>query len=350
MQRIVKHRVLQSLSAVRLRPSFRKQALHTAGGILFTAVLALLGLMLSVVPGLRILGPLTWTILLAALFRQLWGYPDLLRSGIQFSSKKLLRYAIVLYGLKLNMSILFSQGPGLLLRDAAAVIFAIGVTLFIAKRLKADFSLSLLLGIGTGVCGAAAIAAAAPILKARDEDTALGAGMIAFVGTLFAVIYTILLPLLPLSPQEYGMWAGISLHELAQVALAAAPAGEDALTVSLLAKLGRVFLLIPLCFVLVILMRRRGASGSGDTRPAFPWFLVGFTALSLAGSFEMGDEPLLSGQFKESASMTASFLLAMAMAGLGLQIHLKTLSKAWRPLLAMTLSSILLSLLALWMV
>src|SRR5699024_8269394 len=143
----------------------------------------------------------------------------------------------------LNIDVVFQDGLGLLARDALVIIFAIGVTVWLAKILKADKMISLLLGVGTGVCGAAAIAAMAPIVKAKEEDTAIGVGIIALMGTVFAIGYTLLMPILPLTFLDYGIWSGISLHELAHVAIAAEPAGQGALAIALLAKLGRVFLL-----------------------------------------------------------------------------------------------------------
>src|SRR5690625_5957506 len=74
---------------------------------------------------------------------------------------------------------------------------------------------------------------------------------------IFSIIYTILMPLLPLSSISYGVWSGLSLHELAHVALAAEPAGENELAIALLAKLTRVFLLIPYCFILVVWLKSR---------------------------------------------------------------------------------------------
>ncbi|MFP3514393.1 putative sulfate exporter family transporter, partial [Peribacillus sp. SIMBA_075] len=76
---------------------------------------------------------------------------------------------------------------------------AIALTMLLAKWMKAEPSLSLMLGVGTGVCGAAAIAAVSPIIQAKDEDTAIGVGIIALVGTVFAVGYTVLRPFLPMS-------------------------------------------------------------------------------------------------------------------------------------------------------
>ncbi len=84
------------------------------------------------------------------------------------------------------------------------------------------------------MCGAAAIAAVSPIVKADDEDTAIGAGIIALMGTIFAIGYALLRPILPITPIQFGIWSGISLHEIAHVAAAAAPAGSNALAIALL--------------------------------------------------------------------------------------------------------------------
>lgn len=141
----------------------------SAGGVAFTFLFALLAYGLAKVPGFNHIGPLACSIIMAVIYRQILGYPEKIRSGIEFSSKKLLRYAIILYGLKLNIDVVIHQGLGLLLRDVGTAVFAIVLTVFLAKWMKADSGLSLLLGIGTGICGAAAIAAVSPIVKAKKK-------------------------------------------------------------------------------------------------------------------------------------------------------------------------------------
>lgn len=314
------------------------------GGIFFTFCVALLGYSLATLPVFEKIGPMASAILIAVAYRQVFGYPEYLRSGIQLSSQKLLRFAIILYGLKLNILSVFQEGLGLLTYGAITIIFSIFTTLLIAKWLKADLSLSLILGIGTGICGAAAIAAVSPILKTKDEDTAMGVGIIALIGTIFAIGYTVLMPYLPLSPNTYGIWAGISLHEIAHVALAAAPAGQDVLAMALLAKLGRVFLLVPVSFILIYWMKRKGNNEASDGRIAFPWFLVGFIAMSFFGSFALGTYIPSSDKIMNDISFVTTFLLTMAMTGLGLNVCLSELkTKALRPLIAMSITSVLLS-------
>lgn len=312
-------------------------------GIGFTLIIAVLGFILAALPGLNHIGPLACAILLAVVYRQVFGYPQKLRTGIQFSSKILLRFAIILYGLKLNMIVIFHQGFPLLLRGTITIIFSIAVLMIIAKWLKADFNLSLLLSVGTGICGAAAIAAVSPIIKAKDEDTAMGVGIIALVGTVFSIIYTLIYPFLSIGPINYGNWVGISLHEIGHVALAAAPAGQDALAHALLAKLTRVFLLIPVCFILMLWMKKKGKI-EGEARFEFPWFLIGFIVMSFVGSYIIGNKVMVSQKLMSYISDFTSFMLTMSMTGLGLNICLNELrTKAIRPLIAIIITSVLLS-------
>ena len=228
------------------------QYIPFVGGIAFTFLIALIGFLFAKIPGIQMIGQMGCAIILAVIFRQIWGYPSNLAKGIQFSSKILLRLAIILYGLKLNISILLSEGPILLMKDILVIAFAIFFMLWLSKKyFKGNSNISLLLGIGTGVCGAAAIAAVAPIVKSDDDETAISVGIIALIGTIFSIAYTLLYPILTISASDYGIWSGLSLHELAHVALAAAPAGEDPLTMALLAKLGRGFLFVALCFIII---------------------------------------------------------------------------------------------------
>lgn len=330
----------------KLKHELLPSALLWTAGIFFTFIIAILGFGLAKAPGFDYVGPLASAIIIAVIYRQVFGYPVKIRSGIQFSSKKLLRYAIILYGLKLNMDVFFHQGMGLLVRDIGTIVFSIFLTMWLAKKMKADFSLSLLLGIGTGVCGAAAIAAVSPILKAKEEDTAIGAGIIALVGTFFSMGYILLKPFLDLTNIQYGIWSGISLHELAHVALASAPAGQDALAIALLAKLGRVFLLVPLSFILIYWIRRTEKNQS-HIKIEFPWFLIGFMIMSLIGSYVLGKFIIVPPTILNDLSNLTTLLLTMAMVGLGLNVNLKELrTKALRPFIAMFITSILLSFLS----
>lgn len=317
-------------------------------GIAFTFFIAFLGFLLAKVPGFSLVGQMASAIMIAVVYRQLFGYPGSLQAGINFSSKILLRAAIVLYGLKLNIYTVLEDGLGLLVRDVGIIIIAILLTMWLAKKLKANPTISLLLGVGTGVCGAAAIAAVAPIIKAKDDDTAISVGIIALMGTIFGIVYTILRPILPLTPVEYGAWAGMSLHEIAHVVLAGAPGGQEALGSALLAKLGRVFLLVPLCFILMYWMRiKAGAKAADEAKVGFPIFLLGFIAMSLIGTYIIGPVVVVPNGVMTAVESGTTWLLTAAMVGLGLNVSLTDVrKKALKPLIAMGIASVVLSALA----
>ncbi len=185
----------------------------------------------------------TIAILIAILYRHFIGYPEQYSSGITFSSKYLLRFAIILYGLKLNIFDIIGQGSKLLAIDVGVVIFSIVMMLFVKQTVAwCNKNIALLLGVGTGVCGAAAIAAVAPIFKSREKDTAISIGIIALIGTIFSLIYTAIYAIFSMTTNVYGAWSGVSLHEIAHVVLAGGFGGSDALKIALLGKLGRKIL------------------------------------------------------------------------------------------------------------
>ncbi|TFE28928.1 YeiH family protein [Cohnella luojiensis] len=322
-------------------------------GIIFTLAFALGGWGLSLLPGLDRFGPLACALLLAVAYRHRFRYPLTIESGIRFSSGTLLRLAIVLFGLKLNISHVLIQGLPLLVRSGGTVIFAMVAVLLVGRWLKADRKLTLLLAVGTAICGAAAVAAVSPLLRSKEEDSAISVGMIAMIGTVFAVMYMLIQPWLPMGAEAYGIWSGLTLHEIAHVAMAAAPAGPDAMTDALLAKLCRVALLIPLCLGIVSLSKIRAGTrtedvqhGAGTRRSAFPfpWFLLGFVATSLFGSYAMPYILPNPAELLNGLSTATTLLLGMAMAGLGFNVSLRDFrARAMRPLLATLIASLLLS-------
>ncbi|UXV43381.1 YeiH family protein [Staphylococcus simulans] len=308
-------------------------------GILFTLVIALISMLLAKLPILANVGALTIAILFAIVYRHIKGYPETLRPGIEFSAKKLLKFAIVLYGLKLNINEIITQGRTLLLVDIGVVIFSICFIFLLNKWLKGDRDIGLLLGIGTGICGAAAIAATSSILKAKEKDTALSVGIIALIGTLFSLAYTVITSIFNIAPQLYGAWSGSSLHEIAHVVLAAGFAGEASLKIGLLAKLGRVFLLIPVSLILLAIMKYKSQHSAQKAKIEIPYFLFGFFIAALINTYLPLPEPLMA-----VLNFLATLLIIMAMVGLGLNVALKDIKdRAGKPLIAIVIASIILS-------
>jgi uncharacterized integral membrane protein (TIGR00698 family) len=313
-------------------------------GILIALATALFSMLLTQLPLLNNVGALAIAIFLAVLYRHFFGYPEPFKAGLEFSAKRLLKFAIILYGLKLNISVIFDEGWQLILMSAGVIIFCIVVMFLLSVLLKGDKNISTLLGFGTGVCGAAAIAATSSIIQSKEKDAAISVGIIALVGTIFALIYSFLYNVIDLSPTSYAVWTGMSLHEVANVALAGFPAGDEALSLAILAKLSRVLLLIPLCFILIAIMIKKYGSKHQNNAIEIPYFLFGFIIMSLINTFFNIPEGILN-----AIDQLTSLLLIMAMVGLGLKVSFKDIKeRAVRPLIAVIITSILLSVVTLY--
>lgn len=308
-------------------------------GLLFTLIITVISLLCAQLPLLNNVGALSIAILIAIAYRHFKGYPETYRSGIAFSSKRLLKLAIILYGLKLNINDIIGNGSHLLIIDGGVIIFSIVFILLINRLIKGDRSLTLLLGIGTGICGAAAIAAVAPILKSKEEDTAISIGIIALIGTVFSLGYTLIYSLFSISPQIYGAWSGVSLHEIAHVILAADFSGETALKIGLLGKLGRVFLLVPVSIILIIIMKVKDKSTNHAQRIDTPYFLIGFILMTIINTYIN-----IPTEIMNVVNFLTTICLLMAMVALGLNVSLKDLRhRAFKPLIAIIITSICLS-------
>ncbi|RNC98799.1 YeiH family protein [Lysinibacillus halotolerans] len=317
-------------------------------GILLMVFITFLAYSISLIPIFSFIGPLAIALLLAIIYRNVFQYPETLRSGIQFSSKMILRLAIILYGVRLNIQMIVDEGFPLLFRATIVIIFALFMTFTIGKAFGVDHKLLLLLGSGTGICGAAAIGAVSSILDSDEEDTALAIGMIACVGTIFALFAPFIATLTNMPPDIYGQWVGFSLHEIAHALLAGSSYGDESLTPAILSKLSRVLLLFPVTLIIVFIvsMKRKNAK----KKASFPYFLFGFILVSIISTIGL-QKGWMTISFQENIAAIASFLLTVAMAALGMSVDLRKIKKnALKPFLTLLFTSILLTLFTWWIV
>src|SRR5690606_19143770 len=143
--------------------------------------------------------------------------------------------------------------------------------------LGVDRKLSELIAAGTSICGASAVIATNTVTKAPDEDVAYAVACVTIFGSIAMFTYPLLPGLLGLDPQAFGLWAGASIHEIAQVVAAAFQGGEQAGQFGTIAKLSRVMFLAPMVIGLGILSVRSAAddAAKGRSNVAIPWFVIG---------------------------------------------------------------------------
>ncbi len=294
----------------------RKKALGFGKGILLTIFLAVLAGQIANLPFFSILGIMILSILLGGIWGNTLSVPADAQAGVTFSSKVLLRAGIILLGFRLNLQEIFSAGFSIMMIDVVVIVFTMSFILLLGKAFRINKKLAALLAAGTAICGAAAIIAIAPIVKCKEEQTAVAVSCIAVLGTIGAIFYIVLFPFLPISEQEYGVLAGATLHELAHVVAAGVPGGDASSDAAILVKLGRVLLLIPVALILSFVYNRKRANKSSDLNKfPVPWFIFGFLFTSLVNTLFS-----IPGSIISILLLLSTYLLAMGMAGLGLNI------------------------------
>jgi uncharacterized integral membrane protein (TIGR00698 family) len=302
-------------------------------GILLTLVLALVANQIVQLPFFSIMGIMIISIILGMLWAGIMDAQPGANHGITFSSKYLLRAGIILMGLRLNLFQIFESGLTILFIDAIVIVFTLVVMIGLGKLLKVDLHLNTLIAVGTAICGAAAIVAVASVIKSKKEFTALAVACIAILGTIGALGYIFLYPVLNLDSYSYGVLVGSTLHELAHVIAAAVPGGEVSSETAIIVKLGRVALLIPVAIMIGYIFSKLGSENvkekSSIKNLPVPWFIFGFLAMSCINTFILLPEQLVNGLL-----ILSVFLLSMAMAGLGLGIKFSDFKKVgFKPVL-----------------
>lgn len=297
-----------------LAPAFIK-------GILLTLLIALSAKYISTFPFFSILGQLVIAILLGMAWRAAFKVQDSWQGGISFSNKKLLRFGIVLLGMRLNLADIYHAGVSVFLIALLDLVFALVIVYGLTKVFHVERKLGILTACGTAICGAAAVVAIAPQIKANEKETAVGAAIVALLGTLFTLVYTLCYSLFGLAPTEYGVFAGGTLHEIAHVIAAASAGGNEAIDMAVIVKLTRVALLVPVAIIIGIFYRKmeRGQEKEPFSLSIIPWFILGFLAMSAINSLG-----IVPSNVAQAFVNIAYILIGMAMAGLGLNVDIKT--------------------------
>lgn len=308
--------------------------LVTAAGVaLATAVNAL-------VPAVS---PLMAALVLGALVTNLGLSSPALRPGLEFAARGPLRLGIVLLGAQLALPDVLALGLPVLLLVVVTVTATFFGTQWLGRRLGLGRELSLLVATGFSICGAAAVAAMDGVTDSDEEDVMTAVALVTLYGSLAIAVLPQARGLLHLSPEAFGVWAGASVHEVAQVVATAQAVGGAALATAVVVKLTRVVLLAPLIAGVTLWRRRTAAPSEGRRPPVVPLFVAGFLAMAALRS--LGVLPPAS----LAALKTAETLLfTAALFGMGAAVRLRALLRTGRRAVALgALSTTLVTLVAL---
>ena len=294
-----------------------------------------------------LLEPMLVAMVIGVIIRNTIGLSPRFLVGVKWCVLTLMPLGIVLMGARLNFFDVVRTSTKALVISFICVALAIALTIWLCRRVGVGQKLGILIAIGTAICGGTAIAVAAPVIEADDNDTAFAITTV----TLFGLVAMFALPMLGhafgMSQLEFGVWAGTSVHQTPQVVATGFAYGQVAGDVATIVKLVRVLLLAPVVIGLAIWYARKKRAAQvahvtkvGKWSTLFPPFILGFVTLALAATLHLLPDFTL--HLKDSFLWTAqdvdvvlakrvtwlsTFILTIAMSGVGLGVDLRGLQK-----------------------
>ena len=249
--------------------------------------------------------------------------------GIRFTSKKILKFAIILLGASLNIRTVLTVGKFSLTVMVFTLATCFGLGALIGKALGLNWKTSSLINAGTGICGGSAIAAIAPVIEATDMDVAYGLSATFLFDTVMILVFPILGRMMGLSDAAFGLWAGTAVNDTSSVVATGYAFSEAAGDFATMVKLTRTLSIIPavLAFAAVNLHLKKKSQMEGGVKvnwkSVFPWFILGFLAMS--GLTSLG---LIPAALASTLKAVSKFLMVAALAAIGLNTDFKALCRS----------------------
>ena len=264
-------------------------------------------------------------------------------SGIEFSSKILLRVGVALMGLRISLAQILALGWLPIVIVPLGVVTTVGLGILLARRFGLSRAFGLLSGGAVGICGASAALAlsAAMPARVRERETVLTVVIVTSLSTMAMIIYPLIARATGLQPTLAGIFFGGTIHDVAQVVGAASAVSTRSGDIAVYVKLLRVAALVPVVLAVTLAGGRRGQE---TTAPApIPLFLVGFVVLMMLNSVGA-----VSTRISDAASDVSRWCLAMAIAAIGIKTSFAALARSgWKPVMLMVIETVWLALLVL---
>ena len=303
-------------------------------GFALALVIAALSKWIEGLLPVHLIGASVIALFLGMLLHSLLKPSELLKPGLKFTSKKILKFAIILLGASLNIGIVLNVGKLSLCVMVFTLLTCFGGGYFIGRALKINWKLSNLISAGTGICGGSAIAAIAPVIDADDSDIAYAMSATFLFDMAMIVLFPIMGHALGLSDMAYGLWAGTAVNDTSSVVAAGYAFSEAAGDFATMVKLTRTLAIIPTVIVFALIsahLKKKEALAAGteaaqaklDLVKVIPWFILGFLALTAVNTLGFIPAAVSSGMKNVS-----KFLMVTALAAIGLNTSFKDMKKS----------------------
>jgi uncharacterized integral membrane protein (TIGR00698 family) len=246
---------------------------------------------------------------------------DVFKGGITFCEKHVLSLAIAMMGINLNFMILQKLGFKSIVLVVCAMLVTILTALLLGKIFKLNKTFAILLGIGNGVCGSSAIAATEKVIGAKEEEVGLSIAIVNFYGALGIFIIPFVAKVIcNFDYFNSGILAGNTLQAVGQVVAAGEFIGGVAKEIATIVKMTRILMLLPIVFILIFCFKQNNSSKDNIKKPKIPLFIIGFVFFSLLPTFG-----LVSAEQVKIIGKISSYLLIVAMSGIGLKITFRSI-------------------------
>lgn len=194
-------------------------------------------------------------------------------------TSKILQYAVVGLGFGMNANSAWQAGKEGILFTIGSLVFVFLIAYLFYRLFRLDRVVSYLIASGTAICGGSAIAAVAPLIKAKDEQISVSLAVVFILNAIAIVLFPWLGNLLEMTQHDFGLWSAIAIHDTSSVVGAASKFGDEALEVATTVKLTRALWIIPLSFVTLLFFKSQGA------KVKVPWFILFFIGAMLLNTF-----------------------------------------------------------------
>lgn len=305
-------------------------------GIILPVAVAFAACLLESLLPIHLIGSAVIAMFIGMFLNQFTRKTDAFKSGLKFTSKKILKFAIILLGLSLNITTILHVGRLSLTVMIFTLLTCFGGGYFIGRALGLNWKLSNLISAGTGICGGSAIAAIAPTIDADDNDVAYAMSATFLFDMAMIVLFPIMGRAMGMSDQAFGIWAGTAVNDTSSVVATGYAFSEAAGDFATMVKLTRTLAIIPtvIAFALIQLnIKRKEAIANmqdGSELKAnvsigkiFPWFILGFLAMSIVASIFPVPAHVVSG-----TKAASKFLMVCALAAIGLNTSFASMKKA----------------------
>ncbi len=249
------------------------------------------------------------------------------KAGIQTSSKRILKIGVILLGARIMFSDVIALGITPLVITIISCAAVIGLSIYIAKRMKCDQSLGILVGGATAICGASAALAISTLLpkdKNLEKNTLFAVIGATAIGTCAMIFYPVILQWVELDARQAGFLIGGTIHDVSQVVGAGYSVSDEVGDQAILVKLTRVFMLVPVIFFFMSYNKKHL---SADEKPEFPYFLIAFAALVSVNSLG-----IIPSEISAIMAQASKWALVMGLTAVGMKTSLAGLfSLGWKP-------------------